>query len=309
MMKILKIQTFATLQDLGRFGFRSLGIGQCGAMDTLALKAGNLLLANQQNACAIEIALGSMTVQFEQDSSFCITGAFYEAYLDNEPVYSYWRYPVRAGQILQFVKANYGMYGYLCVQGGFDVPLELGSRSTDLKTQLGGWQGRALQEGDQLPLTPQSQVLSNIGIAPILLTDRLHALPSSEYEAFTKTSQYHWWQKSWCLQSNSNRQGYRFEGEALSLKKPLEMLSHAVQFGTVQVPPSGQPIVLMADTQTTGGYPKIACVIQADLGRLAQVRLGSRIHFKCVTPEQAMKLQQKDLAYLHQIERIVNENR
>ncbi|XHN80865.1 hypothetical protein O1Q80_00485 [Lonepinella sp. MS14435] len=154
MMKILKIQTFATLQDLGRFGFRSLGIGQCGAMDTLALKAGNLLLANQQNACAIEIALGSMTVQFEQYSSFCITGAFYEAYLDNEPVYSYWRYPVRAGQILQFVKANYGMYGYLCVQGGFDVPLELGSRSTDLKTQLGGWQGRALQEGDQLPLPP-----------------------------------------------------------------------------------------------------------------------------------------------------------
>lgn len=307
MMRILKQQAFATLQDLGRFGYRHAGIGQCGAMDALALRAGNILLGNDENACAVELAIGTMTVQFEQDSSFCITGAFYEADLDGEPVYSYWRYPVHSGQILSLKRANYGMYGYLCVQGGIDVPSELGARSTDLKTQIGGLNGRALQTGDCLPLSPISRQLPRVGIAPIPLADKIHAVPSSEYDAFSKKAQYRFWQNRWMLQSASNRMGYRFEGAELALKQPLEMLSHAVQFGTVQVPPSGQPIVLMADAQTTGGYPKIASVIQADLGRLAQVRFGSSVQFVAANLETAVKLQQKNETYLNQIRKIAHD--
>ncbi|MDH2997611.1 hypothetical protein A1D22_07755 [Pasteurellaceae bacterium LFhippo2] len=309
MIRVLKVQALATLQDLGRYGYRRLGIGHCGAMDALALQAGNLLLENAEDACAIEIALGGITLSFEQDTSFCITGALYEAYLDGEPVHSYWRYSVQKGQVLQLVKAIYGMYGYLCVQGGIQVEAELGSCSTDLKAQFGGLNGRALQEGDKLPLNAECKKLSHLGIAPIPFSDTIRALPSSEYRAFSRKSQYYWWQNRWHLQSNSNRMGYRFKGEALQLIKPLEMLSHGVQFGTVQVPPNGQPIVLMADTQTTGGYPKIATVIQADLGRLAQIRLGSQIKFECVTPEQAVKLQQKNTVYLNQIRRIVDAAR
>ncbi|OOH92361.1 hypothetical protein BMT54_00200 [Pasteurellaceae bacterium 15-036681] len=309
MIKILKLQALATLQDLGRYGYRRLGIGHCGAMDKLALQAGNLLLENAEDDCAIEVALGGITVRFEQDSSFCITGALYEAYLDGESVYSYWRYSVKKGQILQLVKATYGMYGYLCVQGGIQVKPELASRSTDLKAQFGGLNGRALQEGDELPFRDKTKMLSHLGIAPIPFSDTIRALPSSEYQAFSRKSQYYWWQNRWHLQSNSNRMGYRFKGDTLELIKPLEMLSHGVQFGTIQVPPSGQPIVLMADSQTTGGYPKIASVIQADLGKLAQVRLGSQIKFECVTPEQAVKLQQKNTAYLNQIRRIVDAAR
>lgn len=309
MIRILKAQALVTLQDLGRYGYRRLGIGHCGAMDRLALRAGNLLLDNAEDACGIEVALGSMSVSFEQDTTFCITGALYEAYLDNQTVYSYWRYPVNKGQVLRLVKANYGMYAYLCIQGGIAVEPKLGSCSTDIKAQFGGFNGGALKEGDELPLRSDSKLLKSIGISPIPFANTIRALPSSEYAAFKRPSQYHWWQNTWTLQSNSNRMGYRFQGQPLELAKPLEMLSHGVHFGTVQVPPSGQPIILMADAQTTGGYPKIATIIQADLGKLAQVRLGSQVRFVCVSPEEALRLQYKNTIYLNQIRRIVDVTR
>ncbi|MDU8925300.1 5-oxoprolinase/urea amidolyase family protein [Pasteurellaceae bacterium LIM206] len=308
MIRIIDIQARATIQDLGRFGLRQYGIGHSGAMDSLALKAGNLLLGNAENSPAVEIPLGAMTVLFERDISFCVTGAFYEMFLDNEPVYSYWRYNAKAGQILRFVCARAGMYSYFCVRGGFKIEPELGSCSTDIRVQLGGIEGRPLQAGDCLKTRTDQRLLPQIGIAPIELTQYIHAVPSSEYAHFKRKSQYKLWQNSWRLQSNSDRMGYRFQGDALTLIKPLEMLSHAIQFGTVQVPPDGQPIVLMADAQTTGGYPKIACVVQSDLGRLAQVRLGSSIKFTAVTVQEAQKLRQKDQIYLNHIRRIVNES-
>ena len=150
-----------------------------------------------------------------------------------------------------------------------------------------------MQAGDQLQTANDHILRSEIGIAPIPLRDVIRALPSSEYQAFKRKSQYYWWRNEWTLQSNSDRMGYRFQGQTLELKQPLEMLSHAIQFGSVQVPPSGQPIILMADAQTTGGYPKIANVIDADLGALAQVRLGSTIKFEAVSLQEAAKLRRK----------------
>lgn len=258
MLKILECQALASIQDLGRFGLRRWGIGHAGAMDTLALKTGNILLQNEANTAAIEIALGGMTVQFEYDTPFCLTGAIYEAQLDHQSIHSYWRYTAKAGQVLRLVRAVHGMYGYLCVRGGFAIEPVLGARSTDLKAAFGGHEGRSLKAGDQLNINGADSHLSCIGIAPIPLSNRIHALPSSEYSAFTRQAHYHFWQNAWTLQSDSNRMGYRLNGAVLDKQHDLEMLSHAVQFGTVQVPPNGQPIVLMADTQTTGGYPKSA---------------------------------------------------
>ncbi len=199
------------------------------------------------------------------------------------------------------------MYGYLCVQGGFVLPQALNSCSTDLRAEIGGIEGRCLQAGDQLQTANDHILRSEIGIAPIPLRDVIRALPSSEYQAFKRKSQYYWWRNEWTLQSNSDRMGYRFQGQTLELKQPLEMLSHAIQFGSVQVPPSAQPIILMADAQTTGGYPKIANVIDADLGALAQVRLGSTIKFEAVSLQEAAKLRRKNEIYLDQIRRIVDE--
>lgn len=308
MIEILNCVALASVQDLGRYGWRRYGVGHAGAMDTLALKAGNLLLQNNENSAAIEIALGGMTVKFERDTPFCITGAIYEAYLDNEPIHSYWRYSAKSGQILRLVRAVQGMYGYLCVHGGLNVPAVLGSQSTDLKAQFGGLDGRALREGDKIGILGNSGSLKKVGVAPIAFTNRIHALPSSEYGQFHRNAHYRFWQNGWTLQSDSNRMGYRLGGHTLERADIVEMLSHAVQFGTVQVPPSGQPIILMADTQTTGGYPKMATVVAADLGRLAQIRFGGKVYFKIATQQEALKLKRRNRAYLNQIQRIANDN-
>ncbi|MBF0803186.1 MULTISPECIES: biotin-dependent carboxyltransferase family protein [unclassified Neisseria] len=305
MMYVAEAQAMAHIQDLGRYGLRRYGIGHAGAIDTLSLRAGNLLLGNPEGAAAVEIALGGMSVSFDRDTPFCITGAVYEAQLGGEPVYSYWRYTAHKGQTLKLIRAVQGMYGYLCVQGGFNVPQVLGSRSTDLRAGFGGFEGRCLRKGDEVPLLRRSGAQARcVGIAPPTPSHRIHALPSSEYGAFTRRSHSVLWQNAWTLQSGSNRMGYRFEGETLELAEPLEMLSHAVQFGTVQVPPGGKPIILMADAQTTGGYPKIACVAAADLGRLAQIRFGSKIFFRMIAPHEAAQLQRRNQAYLNQIKRI-----
>ncbi|WP_338809306.1 biotin-dependent carboxyltransferase family protein [Neisseria leonii] len=304
MLVIKQAAAPAAVQDLGRYGHRSSGIGHAGAMDTLALRAGNLLLGNGENAAAVEIALGGLTLVFARDTAFCLTGAAYEADLDGRAVYSYWRYTARAGQTLRLVRAVQGMYAYLCVQGGIDVPEVLGSRSTDLKAAFGGFHGRSLAAGDELPTFSDGRSLTETGIAPIALTNRIHALPSSEYHLFSQKAHYRFWQNGWTLQSDSNRMGYRFGGGGLDRVQEAEMLSHAVQFGTVQVPPSGQPIILMADTQTTGGYPKIAAVAQADLGRLAQIRFGSKVYFQAADAAQAARLLRRNEAYLNQIRRI-----
>lgn len=310
MIYVVNINGFAHIQDLGRYGLRRFGIGHAGAMDPLALKAGNLLLKNDENTPALEITMGGLTLTFDCDTPFCLTGALYEAELDEQPIFSYWRYTAKARQTLKIKRTVMGNYGYLCIAGGFLIPPVLNSCSTDLKAAFGGFEGRLLRAGDHLPTARQREPLPTLGIEPIAFTNTLYATPSSEYHAFSQESQQHFWQQPWQLQHNSNRMGYRLSGlQKLSLNSPLEMLSYAAPSGTVQVPPDGQPIVLMADAQTTGGYPKIACVIQADLGRLAQNPFGHDIYFEKVSREQAVSFAQKNASYLNQIRRLVDETR
>ncbi|MFA9488593.1 MULTISPECIES: biotin-dependent carboxyltransferase family protein [unclassified Mannheimia] len=307
MIYVEKVQGFAHIQDLGRYGYRHLGISHAGAMDTLALQAGNLLLKNANNAPALEITAGGLTLTFDCNTPFCFTGALVEAELDGMPVFSYFRYTAKARQTLTLKRIATGNYAYLCVAGGFLVPQVLGSASTDLKAQFGGFHGRMLKAGDSLPTGLRDTELSMLAIEPIDFTARIRATASSEYEAFTSDSRERFWQQGWKLQASSNRMGYRFAEKALKLTAPPEMLSYAAPSGTVQVPPDGQPIILLADAQTTGGYPKIACIIQADLGRLAQNPFGSAVQFEQVSREQAVEIYQKDQNYLVNIRRKVDE--
>lgn len=310
MIYITQLQGFAHIQDLGRFGFRHLGIGHAGAMDALALQAGNILLHNDPNTPAIEITLGGMSLTFDCDTPFCLTGALFEAELDGQPLYSYWRYTAKARQTLTLKRIIMGNYGYLCIAGGFIVPRVLNSYSTDLKAGFGGYKGRLLKAGDNLATRLRDTTLSTLGIEPIAFTSHIYLTASSEFDAFSEQSQQLLIQQQWQLNANSNRMGYRFSGEQnLSLKQPLEMLSYAAPMGTIQIPPDGQPIILMADTQTTGGYPKIACVIQADLGRLAQNPFGNKIRFELISRQQAVKMAQKNTHYLENIRRVINEAR
>lgn len=306
-MKILSATALASIQDLGRFGYRSMGVGRNGVMDSWALQAGNALMKNKGDEPAIEIALGGLIIEFEEDVSFCLTGALYEAYLDDKRVAGYWRINAKSGQTLKLLRPLQGMYSYLCVHGGFDIQPVLHSSSTNLKAEFGGFEGRYLKADDALKVRITAS-LPIIGVARLEPTHRIRVIKSSEYEYFTSDSKVEFEAQHWKLQSSSNRMGYRLDGSPLKFHEPSQMSSHGVDIGMIQVPPQGQPIVLMADAQTTGGYPKIATVISADIGLMAQIRFGKNCQFVVVDIEQALYEKQNRQRYIEQIKEYAHES-
>ncbi|MEX3629115.1 MAG: biotin-dependent carboxyltransferase family protein [Burkholderia sp.] len=336
-IEVLRAGPLSTMQDSGRRGFRHLGVALGGALDTLALEVGNRLVGNRPEAASIEITLGPASFRFPRATRIAITGTGTGtgagATLDGQRVHAWWSLPVAAGQTLVLRVAQHGMRGYLCVAGGIDVLPVLGSRSTDLGSRFGGLGGRALRDGDRLPvgplgadmpacLSPEAQefgVKAPAWCASLMPSEALprrarhphaHAswptpvrvLPGPQYGTFAKASQQALWNEEWRVTPNSNRMGYRLAGPALRREAREDLLSHAVLPGTIQVPPNGQPIVLMHDAQTTGGYPQIGTVIRADLWKLAQARLNLPIRFVPTTIEAARAALAAERAYLRQID-------
>lgn len=302
MLNILRSGLLSMVQDGGRYGYRNLGVTPCGALDLPAFQIANLLVGNPANYAALEITLGQFSVQFTQPGWIALSGADCKASLDDKPVWTGWRYPVKNGQILKLNKPIRGMRSYLAVSGGIAVPEVLGSYSTDLNAKFGGFNGRTLKDGDQLPLgKPLRKLEKSIGVQQMVFHNRIRTLPGPEFEEFTKEAQNTFWNTPWHLSPNSNRMGYRLNGAVLKRQTNRELLSHGVFPGVIQVPHNGQPIVLMADAQTTGGYPRIASVIAADLYNLAQLRLGEPVHFvRCTLAEaeQALLGQQRFMKQL-----------
>ena len=315
MIEIIRPGALASVQDLGRTGFRRFGVGRSGAMDPLALTIGNRLLGNAPGCAAIEFTLGRAAVRFHDDLRVALAGAECNANLDGVSVWSWHAFDVHRGQTLTLPAPRGGTRVYLCVAGGIDVEPVMGSRSTDLKAGFGGFAGRALHEGDRLAaarpgvgdgsdwlgVQAPSWALPCAdagGVMPIRL------LPGPEYDDFEPAAQDALWESEWIITPNSNRMGLRLQGPALARKaeRSADLLSHGVVPGVVQVPPAGQPIALMADAQTTGGYPKIGVVIGADLWRLAQVPLGAPVRFVRATLEEATAAQAVVDRYLRQID-------
>lgn len=294
MLKILRAGLMTSLQDRGRNGWRQFGISVSGALDQPAMRTANMLVGNDEGSAVLEIVLGQFKAQFQRDGWFALTGAGCNANLDGNAVWTGWRLPVKKGQVLSLSMPVHGMRSYLAVNGGFDVPEMLDSASTDLKAGFGGFAGRKLQDGDLLPLGRATRDFSKkVGVRQLLWGNRIRALPGPEYNEFTREAQEAFWRSAWKLSPQSNRMGYRLQGRTLHRKATRDLLSHGLVPGVVQVPPNGQPIVLMADAQTTGGYPRIACIIEADLYHLAQLRLGEPIHFTHCTLEEAMQAKQQ----------------
>ncbi|HBL4691099.1 biotin-dependent carboxyltransferase family protein [Citrobacter sedlakii] len=310
MLKIIRAGMYASVQDGGRHGFRQSGISHCGALDRPAMHIANLLVGNDANAPVLEITLGQLVVEFEADGWFALTGAGCEAKLDEHPVWTGWRLPVKAGQRLALKRPQHGMRSYLAVAGGIAVPEVMGSCSTDLKVGIGGFEGRLLRDGDRLAIgAPARQFLGAQGVKQLLWGNRLRALQGPEYHEFDMASQASFWRSPWYLSPQSNRMGYRLQGQSLKRTTERELLSHGLLPGVVQVPHNGQPIVLMNDAQTTGGYPRIACIIEADMYHLAQIPLGQPIHFVQCSLEDALKARQDQRRYLEQLTwRLSNEN-
>ncbi|NGQ93670.1 biotin-dependent carboxyltransferase family protein [Brevibacillus sp. SYP-B805] len=312
-LTIVKPGLLTTIQDLGRYGFQKFGVPVSGAMDPFALRIANLLVGNEEGQAALEITLQGPTLRVESDALLAVTGADLGATINGQP-FPCWR-PVliKQGSVLAFGTARTGCRAYLAVAGGFDVPLVMASRSTYLRGRLGGLQGRALQAGDVLKAdSPSAAALSLMDLLAAGPPGRLHAaaawgvgaeiladytqrrifrvMPGSHYAHFTAESRQDFWRKAFRVTPQSDRMGYRLAGPVLRAAAPLELLSEAVACGTIQVPPDGNPIILTADRQTTGGYPRFGQIATADMPILAQVRPGEEIRFVEITLPEAERL-------------------
>jgi biotin-dependent carboxylase-like uncharacterized protein len=303
MIDILKPALQTTVQDLGRPGFRHLGVGLCGAMDRLSLTIGNYLVGNAADSAGLEFCMPPARLRFDAGCVMALTGADCSARLDGVPVALGCGVAVEAGQILDLQAPSSGFRAYLCVAGGIDVPLVMGSRSTDLQAAMGGLDGRLIRRGDRLKImagvVPR---VSGSGVLLPLLDPVLRVMPGPEFDGFEPESRERFFAAAWKVTNQSNRMGYRLEGPTLARQPAAELKSHAVFPGFVQVPTGGAPIVLMADAQATGGYPRFATVIAADLWRLAQLGPGTSIRFAPSSRADALTALQRQQRYLRRIQ-------
>jgi antagonist of KipI len=310
-IKIIKAGLQTTVQDLGRTGYRKDGIIVSGAMDTLALQIGNLLLGNEMGEAGLECTLLGPKILFETAQLVALTGGDMNPLVDGVAVKMWRPLYVKKGSVLSFGAAVRGCRTYLTVFGGFKLHAVLGSYSTYLKAGFGGFHGRALKNEDALSFHKTykgTEKLFNwsldLKLYPDLDDDLIRVLKGPEYELFTEESLALFQQgERYLITNEADRMGYRLQGGALQMTEAREMLSSAVCFGTVQVTPGGAAIILMADHQTTGGYPRVLQVITADLTRLAQMKSGQQIRFKLVTLAEAraaLLLREKQVKQLKQ---------
>ncbi|MBF0851110.1 biotin-dependent carboxyltransferase family protein [Gluconobacter sp. R75690] len=315
MITILETAPLNTVQDLGRPGYRNLGVGSSGVMDPLALEIGNILLDNEPGAACIELQTYPFVIRFETPTSFAVTGIDAPLTLDGKPVLAWSVETAASGQVLQVGIPKTGARGYVCVSGGIDVPVVLGSRSTQLRGSFGGVEGRFLEAGDELVTQPATEHLSGYGaVPPVRILDTgpceektvsLRAVPGTDYTRFTEDSRERFWGHPWRITPQSNRVGYRLSGAPLTLLEKVELRSYGIIPGIVQVPPAGEPIVQLADANTAGGYPRIATVIEADLWRLAQARIGTAIRFVECSHKAGIEADQPINRYLEDLRLMV----
>ena len=289
-IRVLRPGLLTTLQDHGRHGLQHVGLCPGGAMDPIALALANALVGNEQGEAALEITVIGPELSFEEDTLVALCGAeFKGSFPHNRPVLA------PAGSRFNVGRALRGARAYLAVAGGFGVEPVLGSRSTYLPGRFGGFEGRALKHGDTLPLRDAAAAARFARLKktrdgsvkwsapPLTLADRepilVHVLEGQHFGSFDSSAQRSFFDAVWKISPESNRMGFRLAGPALARTEADEILSGPTALGTVQVPANGTPIALMADHQTTGGYPRIAEIVSADVPRLAQLAPGGSVHF------------------------------
>lgn len=292
-LTILSPGPLTTVQDSGRFGALGKGFSPGGAMDMDAMTVANLLVGNAPGVGVLEMTMLGITARFDCETVIALTGADMSTRLNDEPIARYASIAVHPGDILSMKAAKNGVRAYLSVAGGFDLPLVMGSVSTNLKCTLGGFQGRKLKTGDELPLNQSGAPFLPRQVSPpedYPDCISLRVLLGPQDDAFTQKGIDTFLGCEYTVTDKADRMGIRLSGEIIESKNGVDILSDGIAAGSVQIPASGTPIIMMADRQTTGGYAKIATVISADLSRAAQARPGTRIRFVRVTEAEAIRL-------------------
>lgn len=320
MIEIIETGPFNTVQDLGRPGFRDIGVTAGGAMDPLAVRVGNALVGNAIDAAVIEVQTFPFKLRFSASTVFAVAGADNSPLLDGKQLLPWGAHLANEGAVLELHQPPKLARSYIAVTGGVDVPALMGSRSTALRGNFGGHEGRPLSNGDRLEIGEVSDPapLPLNGLAVVdpsnAMSDlfppvvdgvlQVRAIPAGEHHLFSDDGEA-FWAQTWRISSRSDRTGYRLSGDPIKPTEAIEMRSHGVVPGVVQVPPGGEPIIQMSDANTAGGYPKIAGVIEADLWRLGQARAGGKIRFVRSSHEEARRLEQAIALYVEDIRKTV----
>ncbi|TQR60243.1 biotin-dependent carboxyltransferase family protein [Campylobacter troglodytis] len=314
-IRVIEPSLNSSLQDLGRKHYAHLGISRSGAMDEDALILANILLGNKLNEAGVELCFKGGAYEFLDDHFFVLSGAEFEASLEDERIQTYKVYRARRGDILRLKFAKMGFRGYLCLAGGFEVEGFLGSKSSDEGMGVGAFEGRNLRANDILlaknffePFNVEKRQITN----PLLNMPKrpqIRVLLGSNEDAFTQKGLDTFLNTVYTVSTKSSRMAIYCEASSLiEHKKEADIITEAVVFGSIQVPKSGLPIILMANRQSTGGYTKIATVIQNDLSFLAQMSLGAKFSFKSLEFEEALSLYKARMRVFKELDGFVNLN-
>lgn len=306
-IRVLKAGLLTSLQDRGRHGHASLGVGSAGPIDEVSFRLANALVGNPSDTAGLELTLVGPRLRFDHDTVIALTGAEFATTIDATPVET-WR-PIRiaAGSVLDCGRASRGARGYLAIARGIAIEPVLGSASTDVNARLGPLDGRALRDGDLLQIADdacgQSRALRNKSKFDWSLDPKpwfdpdprrpIRLIHGAHFDALDQSSRASMFNDSFRIGAHSNRVGLRLEGPELVLERAVEIISEPVAFGTVQLPPDGRPIALMVEHPSTGGYPRIGQIAAIDLPRLAQRRAGDTVCFAEITLDEAQT------SYLH----------
>ena len=317
---IIRAGFLTTIQDLGRKCFRQFGVSLGGALDQHALRVANLLVGNDELAAGLEITFGGLQVRFADDRIAAWCGGDFEARVDSTAIPAGHPFLLRAEEKLIIDRPQIGCRAWLAVSGGIDVPIVLGSRSTDLRGNFGGFGGRSLRDGDEIPLGQNSQRAQKLiekprqerigrwkpphaWSSPARRQPVLRFIRGVDSNRFNSSTLQRITTETFAVSPDSDRMGVRFDAPELKREDDVDLVSEAVMPGGVQVPPAGKPILLLGDCQTIGGYPKIAHVITVDLPIAAQLRAGDQVCFREVSLADAHRIwldRERDLTQFRQ---------
>lgn len=295
-IEILQGGLLTTVQDLGRFSYQQFGVSPGGAMDSRSFRLANILVGNDVQEAALEATLMGPQLRFTTPGVFAVTGGDLQPRLNGAPVAMYRAVTAKEGDVLSFVGPKTGCRSYIAFHGGLDVPQVMGSRSTLLRGGIGGYEGRKLRAGDRIGFRVPKKRVSNLQRRQLPQEDfsarevTLRILLGPQEDRFTERGIQTLLQCPYTVTPECDRMGYRLEGPVIEHTTDANIISDGIALGSIQVPGNGQPIIMMADRQSTGGYTKIGNVISVDLPKLAQCRAGTKLRFCRVEIDEAHAL-------------------
>jgi len=296
-LEVIKPGLLTTIQDRGRHGYQAFGMPVAGAVDEFALRVANILVGNPEGAAALEITLLGPHLKVLAPVKLALTGADLGARINGAEFPRWETVAVNPGDEITFTAVREGCRAYLAVAGGIEVPEVMGSRATYLRGKIGGIEGRALQAGDLLRAGSQKERNLPVGtrLTPALIPKyssaiTLRVIPGPQDDHFTQGGLDTFFQSEYTVTTEADRMGYRLQGPTIEHREGADIISDGIPLGAIQVPGHGLPIIMLADRQTTGGYPKIATVCSVDLSLIGQAKPGDKVRFAAISREEALQL-------------------